>query len=382
MSRILITYEKKDNTVDVNLNSFSKLFLEMGLDYRIAKSSKVKDNDLRWCDVCFSIRPNSLYSQEIAEAADKNGIFYLASFDDDLLNLPKKRPDYWKRKYSISCLKRARAIISSSPLILEDYSSYCYNAKLLLLNAFVEESDIRSIHNIENPIRIVYPAGKDHLPQFNQFIKPIISDLFNQFSGRIDMTFIGIEPDINDFKYKDSVHFVKQMSYEKYKQYMQTHDFDIGIAPLSKTSFNERKYFVKYIEYSKYGILGLYSDTYPYKYVVENNENGILVPDSPDAWKNAIVRVMNDHSIITDIVKKSQTHLREHFTIQSEVFKILSICPEISSYSKSVIHKKKYNKPIISTLLYNFSDFVRKVIYHLRWDGVKYIVEFLRNKNC
>jgi len=382
MNRILITYEKKDNTVDINLEYFSKLFLEMGSDYRIVKSSKVADKDLRWCDVCLSNRPSCIYSQKIAEFAEKNGIFYIASFDDDLLNLPKKNHNNWKRKYMISCLKKSRALISTSPLILNEYSSYCSNAKLILSNAFVEESELKPMHDIDDIIRIVFPAGADHLPLFNQFIKPIISDIFDQFSGRVDMTFIGIEPDFNNFKYKDSLHFVKPMSYEKYKQYMQTHNFDVGIAPLSKTSFNERKYFVKYIEYSKYGILGLYSDTYPYKYIVENNENGILVPDSSDAWKNAMVRVMNDHSIIIDIIKRSQAHLREHFTIQSESLKILSICPEISSYSKSVIHKKKYNKPIISTLLYNFSDFVRKVIYHLRWDGVKYIVEFLRNKNC
>ena len=84
MSKVLITYERGNNTTDVNLASFRLLFSHMSIQWREKKTTLVSHSDLLWCDVCLAIRPNSVYSQRIAEVAKKTGIFYIVSFDDDL----------------------------------------------------------------------------------------------------------------------------------------------------------------------------------------------------------------------------------------------------------------------------------------------------------
>ena len=104
MSKVLITYERGNNTTDVNLASFRLLFSHMSIQWREKKTTLVSHSDLLWCDVCLAIRPNSVYSQRIAEVAKKTGIFYIVSFDDDLLNLPSSHPEEWKKKYSLFCL--------------------------------------------------------------------------------------------------------------------------------------------------------------------------------------------------------------------------------------------------------------------------------------
>ena len=96
MSKVLITYERGNNTTDVNLASFRLLFSHMSIQWREKKTTLVSHSDLLWCDVCLAIRPNSVYSQRIAEVAKKTGIFYIVSFDDDLLNLPSSHPEEWK----------------------------------------------------------------------------------------------------------------------------------------------------------------------------------------------------------------------------------------------------------------------------------------------
>lgn len=70
----------------------------------------------------------------------------------------------------------------------------------------------------------------------------------------VDITIIGVEPKLDESEYKNSIHLIKGMSYEEYSSYMKNHDFDIGLAPLGRSSFAARKYFAKYIEYAKYGI--------------------------------------------------------------------------------------------------------------------------------
>lgn len=82
MSKVLITYERGNNTTDVNLASFRLLFSHMSIQWREKKTTLVSHSDLLWCDVCLAIRPNSVYSQRIAEVAKKTGIFYIVSFDE------------------------------------------------------------------------------------------------------------------------------------------------------------------------------------------------------------------------------------------------------------------------------------------------------------
>ena len=63
---------------------------------------------------------------------------------------------------------------------------------------------------------------------------------------------------------------------------MKESNFNIGFAPLDNTYFANRKYFNKYIEYTKFGILGMYSNTMPYTLIVKDKENGILVDNSSE----------------------------------------------------------------------------------------------------
>lgn len=377
MSKILLVYERINATTEINLQSYGALFEEVGIEMRSVQSNRVKNDLIKWCDICMLLRPDSTYSLAIARAAKSSSKYLIGSFDDDIVNLPERHPSAWKKEYTISCIRYLDAIFSTSPFILQDYKNYNNHFKAIRTDAFIREEQIKVVQSKSNKIRIVYPAGVDHIGLFNKYIKPILSKLDAQYPNSLDYTFIGVSPCINDFEYRNNVHCVSSMSFENYTDYMLSNDFDIGIAPLSKNNFNERKYYIKYIEYSKFGIAGIYSDVYPYKHVVKNKINGVMVGDHFDYWFDALCCLIDNKDFRLKIVEESQKDVREHFNLYNVRKSILEQCPEIYRYNAP-------NKPVnirINRLLnavYLLKDFCNRFTYNLRKEGLVFIIKYIK----
>ena len=371
MSNVLITIEVKDNTTDNNLQGLTMVLSHIGIPYIVRKTSCVTKDDIEWCDVCIANRPNSIYSQKIIGAAKESGRFVVVALDDDIINLPQNHPSYWKRKYVCKCLELADALMSPNPLILEDYCEKCHLRPVQTIS-FVQSEEIKAPHHLGDKIRVVYPAGRDHIELFNQYIKPFFDDFIRENLDRIEFTFIGLEPQLEE---SESVHLVKGMSYKDYQDYMNCHDFDIGLAPLHDTPFCARKYFAKYIEYSKYGIMGIYSDVRPYTFAVTNGYNGLLINGGQEHWLEALKRVISNPTIIAESVTYSQQDLRDKYSLGIAVQKTLDGCPELLNFHCK--NNTNYRPSGFSVFIYLARDVITRVIYHLRHDGLRYIIKAL-----
>ena len=370
MSNILIIFEVKDNTTDNNITSLKGVLAEMNTQVRVVMSSCVNSADLDWSDVILANRPNSIYSFEIIKSAKKAERFVVLSLDDDIINLPTNHPNYWKRKYTIRCLELGDVLMSTSPLILNDYCEK-YHLRPLLVNSYVKDEDIKKIHKVSDRIRIVYPAGKDHIGLFNKYLRPFFDEFLKTHSDNVDVTFIGIEPQMEK---SDSVHFVKGMPYKEYLEFMKMNDFDIGLAPLDDDPFCARKYFAKYIEYAKYGILGLYSNVKPYTYAVRDGENGILVNGAAEQWKESLLNIIKAPDRICGMVSNSQKDLRERFSMSNAVNILYKHCPELESFQKG------YNIPSLkispfTILCYRIKDFYVRFVFHLKNEGLSFVLQ-------
>ena len=363
MSNILIIFEVKDNTTDNNLLALTTVLSRMALTYRSIKTSCVESADLYWCDVIIAIRPSSIYSSEIIRAAKEACRFVIISLDDDILNLPFNNPNYWKRKYAINCLELGDVLMSTSQLMLDDYCEK-YHLRPLHVNAFVEAETIKGLHHIGNKIRIVYPAGKDHIGLFNKYILPFFDNLISTYSDRIDITFIGVEPNITP---SNSVHFVKGMSYEDYLSFMSSHDYDIGIAPLEDNPFCARKYFAKYIEYSRFGILGIYSAVKPYTYVVKDGYNGFLVQGGEDKWEETLIKVIENSLKYAEIVSNSQKDLINRFSLEAAINNLKDYCLELENYKGNDSCFPKLTYGSMKCLSYEIRNIYYKIINRINY---------------
>lgn len=84
------------------------------------------------------------------------------------------------------------------------------------------------------------------------------------------------------------------MPWPAYRAYTAATRRDIGLAPLRPSAFNAARGAVKFMDYARMGAVGLYSAVPPYAGFVRDNTDGLLLPDEPAAWVEALVALACD----------------------------------------------------------------------------------------
>lgn len=370
MMHILFVYDLMTTTIEVNLSYINEIFFDSKKRYSLTKDVTLED--LNWCDICYAIRPNSPYAVNIAEAVIKSGRIFISSYDDDLLDLPKGNSSRWKKKYVLACLNHSSAIVSCSPLIINDYREKVSDIPFLLSNSHIKEEDLRPVAMHPDKVRIVYAAGRDHIDLFNEYIKPSLDDLLDKYGEKIEIVLMGIHPNLG--KYGEHIQLYDTMPYDEYKQFMSVHHFDLGLAPLYDTPFSNRKYFNKYIEYSKFGIAGLYSNVMPYTFVVRNRENGLLVENSVSEWKRAIFFSIEHILEMKRMAVRAQQQMLANYSYKTQRQLWDDWITELAnSQQKKLSVTLKHNK--IPLIWYDIKNKYHVLITHLRQEGAVTVVK-------
>lgn len=369
MIKLLLLYDQMNTTTDVNLSGTKSIFDDGNHDIRIMQSKCVTQEDLEWCDACYANRPSSIYMIRISKALRSSGRIFMSLYDDDLLNLPKGNSGRWKTKYVLKCIESSDVVVTPNPFILDSFKKIFSKPKYVVINTHIREDEIKPVPEFGDKIRIVYAAGGDHTHLFDKFIKPSLDVIAELFGFNIDLTLMGIHPDLSKLKYKGWVHQIETLPYEQYKDYMVSHDFDIGLAPLEDNTFSNRKYFNKFFEYSKNGIVGLYSNCLPYTLVIKNNVNGILVENSVGAWKETLCYVINHIDQVKGLVKTAQNQLRCDFSmsaVRSVVYR------EIDDFilEHGMRRDVQYNHSVIPEIKYELLSKYHQITAHLYKDGL------------
>ena len=149
---------------------------------------------------------------------------------------------------------------------------------------------------------------------------------------------------------------------------MAEHEFSIGIAPLMNDSFSNRKYFIKYLDYARYGIAGIYSNYMPYTLVVNNNDNGLLVGDSVEEWGRALNNLVEDHALREKIINNSQVHIRVKFSVESVRSQFLAELEPLLCFNTPP-KEVTYRLNPISVFKYKQKSNFHRLQAHLATDG-------------
>ena len=320
MSRQLFVYEKDMPTVALIRAAEMERAKTMGTQPRFVRLADVTGEDLNWCDVLVQIRPHAPYCTYVAKKAQQAGRFVSAYYDDDIYDLPQGLPNpFWRRNSVLRTLKNSHIIISSSRYICEKYRKYTMQKRSFAGETVVAAEEIKRIVPIESAangekVKIIYAAGIGHTVFFNRFILPVMPQLCERYAGKISMTFMGVHPELEQFASQIELNYYPTMGLEEYRKKISEGNYDIGLSPLISDEFTKCKYFNKFIEYTMAGIVGVYSETEPYTYVVKNNENGFLVKDEPQDWYECLCRVIDDALLRNRCVCAAQELLENEFT--------------------------------------------------------------------
>ena len=84
------------------------------------------------------------------------------------------------------------------------------------------------------------------------------------------------------------------LKWPNYLAYTAATRRDIGLSPLLPTPFNAARGAVKFYDFARMGAAGIYTDVTPFAGFVRDGVDGLLLPNEPARWVEAIVALAGD----------------------------------------------------------------------------------------
>lgn len=343
--------------------------------------SQMKTKHYLWCDVVIFVRSDSELDVFWAEKMRKSNKYIIYILDDDLLDIASglSVSKYYQRKTVKSSIKKLISLsdrfLSPSPELITKYGGYCKKS------ALIEEPslclDSKPMFEVEQkPVRIGFAGSIDREGDLNLLLDDVIGTIMNKYGNLVKIEFFGARPKCVE-KFSLS-YYPYENSYQAYQNKMSELNWDIGLAPLPDTPFHNCKHYNKFIEYSSFGILGVYSDVKPYNRIVKSNQNGILCANDKEQWVEALINLIEQPNNLREMRNDAYNQAKNSFSIEAVTEVLLEAEPEILKYRAQrqvefISRDRNYSLFIAKTKL-----FIRKAFYFVQEHNYKAPVALYR----
>ena len=355
MTNVLIVYEFVEATnIEIN-RILGILHQQRLLQYRYKAATEVFKDDLIWSDVMLFVRSTSLIELKLVTLGRRMGKYIILMLDDDFLSLDDKYgaigQGYWTERQRMlkKILCQIDCLMAVNELLAEKYVKLGNIPKYVLSNTIIEKHEIFATKQNGlngDKVKIVLYVNDGTQDVFNKILRPVILMICEKYLDQIALYLIGLEPDLDEFKDKIDVNYVPHMPYKDFKKFLGMSGFDIGLAPLVDTGFACYKYFNKYVEYTLAGIPAIYSDCLLYGLVVKNEFNGLKSANTPEAWFEAICKLVENSALRRYLINNAQIHIYDNFQTEKVLTKLVKDIPELVGYKS-----ERVNVPLLTLRL-------------------------------
>lgn len=353
MTRILVECPQQIASVRVGVLEPLKPLEETELcQVRYRDTKDITKEDICWCDVLICVRGCEYPTLRIVQAAKASGRFLIYFLDDDLLNIPSGNAStnyYRDNKIKVNLTRivgLCDVLWAVNQQILFQYGKFIPRSILLRVPAKIW----RQPPEASEQIHILYAGSADHSGLARELLVPVIQRLLKEYAGRVDFTFIGADPGLRNTAGVTTHPYFE--SYDEYQKQVQAGDFSIGLAPAYDTPFYACKYYNKFIEYSSYGIAGIYSDCEPYRQIVTQEKNGLLCENTAEGWYQAIKCLLEGSGAAREMALAGAELLREQFNYQAVAQSLKEQLPEVVSFQAVPIMENEVSLPPMKLLFY------------------------------
>lgn len=244
-----------------------------------------------------------------------------------------------KQAFAIAALSMVDALFVSTQPLADEYDKYLRLKLQRHLPTFVLPNCIdptmwsKQKKHKENYIVVGWHGSVTHDNDL-KIVIPAMQDLMKKYPNLIWELTGGVRQETYDtvFAKQFSEDHLRRIvvnkgtqSYNGFPAYMQSHRWDIAIAPLRDTKFARGKSHIKWMENSLLGVPTIASNVYPYREpiaktpVIQDFETGILVSD--DGWFDAIEYLINDKQKRHYLARDANKFVKENWTYDNHVEK-------------------------------------------------------------
>ena len=118
-------------------------------------------------------------------------------------------------------------------------------------------------------------------------------------------------------------------------------------------------------------MVGIYSDIEPYKLIVKNEFNGMLAKNEETSWEELLERLILSKELREKIYFNAVKEVKENFSYEYIMEKVLENIPEIKSEGKYKIKKRNLYLERKIDLSSNF--IIPRITNGFRIYGIKYL---------
>jgi len=292
----------------------------LGYLRRLKDLSKLKDCDIIYIFMWATPIGLPFYEWLILKSGKK--IIY--DFDDaifattdffSIINIIKG--DY-KSKFLI---KNAHQIILSSPFNKEyckknnKFGSVSYIPCSLDLNRFKQRSQ-----QLKMPPTLGWTGTFSSKPYLD-LIKPVLYELKKHLDYKIIF--------ITNFDYELPGLDLEVIKWSEENEINDLHKIDIGLYPLTKSSWSLGKGGLKTLQYMAVGIPTISTDFGTVKDFITHKKNGFLANDEAD-WIDAILNIVSDNILREKIISSARQTVEERYSVSANKIKYIDILNKLS----------------------------------------------------
>lgn len=243
---------------------------------------------------------------------------------DDLLNeIPADHPEAaagasWKEGIEHS-VRHAQAVVVSTPFLAEKYRQL--NSNVHVLQNYLDYDIFqRPVPLKEKGEQIIIGLlGSSIQPSNFALVNQALHTICERYGDKVRIDFVGWHCP-QGWEHHPNARFISFIhEYEKYAMQLKEMAWDIALIPLAHDEYNQCKSFVKWLDYSAAGIVSIFSDVSVYNAVVTHEQTGLLMPNSGQAWLDAIVSLIESPQRRHELATCAQQEVAAHFGLKQHV---------------------------------------------------------------
>ncbi len=332
-SRVLLIYRALTPSVRLCGHCQMEYLAEQGrLEYRAIQEMKLTAGDINWADIVLLGRLDSWYERRLSRLARSAGKYLAYILDDDLLNIPPQigsASNYGQREiqgYIRDMIDISDAIVSPSPLLLEKYA----RDKRAIQ---VEEPALDPVEYRprapQTPVKIGFAGSVDRIGDIEGVLREALIQVRDAYGEGVRFEFLGAKPTFADRLGARCLPYCDD--YGAYRRTLNALQWDIGLAPMPDTPFHACKHYNKFSEYASAGIVGVFSDVYPYTRIKAFPGCAVFCDNTTEAWARALRALIEDADGREACRRRAVKCAREKLGISTSAEGLVANLPDLAS---------------------------------------------------
>ncbi len=230
------------------------------------------------------------------EAARPQQVFYVIDDDLEALSRSAELPAGYRARLASfvarlqpRILALADVVLAPNPLLLGQFGDHAmgfiWPSHMSLCEDFGHFAD-------GSALRLVFTGSRSHAGDL-EMIAPALQQICTAHPEIELTTFLGRSAPASLQNCANVVNR-KALTWDAYKRLMATARFHIALAPFRRTATNDCRSHNKLHDHAAFGAAGLYGDILPYREIISDGADGLLLPPDPEAWLEALRRLVDD----------------------------------------------------------------------------------------